>query len=108
MDCDESLTIADVNVATNVYRIAQEAVANAIKHGRARAILIRLAAHNGRTTLQVRDDGRGFRVKSRQSGMGLHTMRYRASMIGGSLEIRRDGVRGTLVTCCFPTNGEAP
>ena len=53
-------------------------------------------------TLRVRDDGKGIPAKPKQSGMGLHTMRYRATIIGGSLEVRRRGPRGTIVTCTFP------
>ena len=95
-------------VATNLYRIAQEAVANAIKHGNAKAVLIQLAAENGNLTLRVRDDGTGIPAKPKQTGMGLHTMRYRATMIGGSLDVRRARPRGTIVTCSFPTNGVKP
>ncbi|MEI9898461.1 MAG: ATP-binding protein [Chthoniobacter sp.] len=70
--------------------------------------MIRLAARDGRITLQVRDDGRGIPAKPKATGMGLHTMRYRASVIGGSLEVRRDKPRGTVVVCSFPTSGEFP
>jgi signal transduction histidine kinase len=108
LECDDSLTINDVSVATNLYRIAQEAVANAIKHGQAKSVLIQLAANNGRMTLRVQDDGKGIPAKPKQSGMGLHTMRYRATIIGGSLEVRRDRPRGTVVTCTFPSNAGAP
>lgn len=108
LECDDRLSIADSAVATNLYRIAQEAVANAIKHGKAKSVLIQLAAANGRMTLAVRDDGKGIPAKPKQSGMGLHTMQYRATMIGGSLDVRRDRPRGTVVTCSFPTTGRTP
>jgi len=102
-ECDAAFVGGDGAVATNIYRIAQEAIANAVKHGGAKLIVIRLAVNNGTTTLMLEDDGRGFPSKPKRTGMGLHTMRYRASMIGGLLDIRRSGARGTLVTCSFPT-----
>ena len=52
-------------------------------------------------TLRVEDDGKGIAAKPKQTGMGLHTMRYRASLIGGSLDVRRRRPRGTVVTCTF-------
>ena len=107
LECDDLLIVEDVTVATNLYRIAQEAVTNAVKHGNARRVLIQLAANNGKMTLRVRDDGKGFPAKPKQTGMGLHTMHYRASMIGGLLDVRRDGPRGTVVTCSFPSRREA-
>jgi PAS domain S-box-containing protein len=107
LECDDQLTISDPEVATHLYRIAQEAVSNAIRHGRAKSVLIRLAADNGRMTLCVEDDGKGFPTKPKQTGMGLHTMRYRASIIGGGLEVRRTKPRGTIVTCTFPGHPES-
>jgi PAS domain S-box-containing protein len=106
LECDDQLKVNDVSVATNLYRIAQEAVSNAIRHGKAKSVLIQLAADDGKLTLQVRDDGKGFPAKPKQTGMGLHTMRYRATMIGGSLDVRPSRPRGTVVMCSFPTNGE--
>lgn len=109
VECDDRLTVHDAGVATHLYRIAQEAVANAIKHGRAKSVQIQLVAGEGAMTLRVRDDGKGSSAKTKQSGMGLHTMQYRATMIGGSLDVRRTRPRGTLVSCCFPaSNGATP
>ncbi len=72
----------------HLYRLAQEAVTNAIKHGQAKNIVIGLAVVKGGGVLTVRDDGCGFEVASRsQSGLGLRIMNYRAKMIGGSLEV---------------------
>lgn len=93
-------------MASNVYRIAQEAVTNAIKHGRADNLRIGLLAHDHEITLEVVDNGGGFDLSSRdtgkKTGMGLRTMEYRASLIGGSLRIERLTPRGTLVRCVFP------
>ncbi len=97
------ITIADENTAIHLYRIAQEAVANAIRHGKARQIEISLRASDGNVSLGIRDDGRGLPEKlGKKAGIGLHSMEYRARMIGGSLEVGAAEKRGTLVTCRFP------
>jgi len=92
--------------ADHVHRLAQEAVTNAIKHGRAKNIAIGLAVVNGGAVLTVRDDGCGFEVGSqRESGLGLRIMSYRAKMIGGSLSVESSPGAGTLVRCSFPIAG---
>jgi PAS domain S-box-containing protein len=101
--CDAPVLIADNSVATHLYHIAQEAVNNAIKHGRARGIILRLSIEDGFGILRIIDDGKGI-PDDRQSGegMGLHIMSYRSAMIGGRLEIARNDTRGTIVSCIFP------
>ena len=102
-ECGTAVLIYDDAMATHLYHIAQESVNNAIKHGRAHNILIRLTAENGRGTLLIDDDGAGIAENSGNSqGMGLHIMNYRAGMIGGTLEVAPDPVQGTTVTCTFP------
>jgi PAS domain S-box-containing protein len=100
--CERPVLIHDDTMATHLYHIAQEAVNNAIKHGKAQKILIQLAAENGWGTLTVKDDGEGIAENHPNTGMGLHIMNYRAGMIGGALKIGRDTTRGTIVTCLFP------
>ncbi len=101
--CDDPVLIGDVTVATHLFHIAQEAVSNAIKHGRARQIVIGLAAPDGEGRLVVDDDGAGLGVvPASHPGMGLHIMGYRASMIGGALDVRSPPAGGTRVTCRFP------
>jgi PAS domain S-box-containing protein len=101
--CESAVLIHDDAMATHLYHIAQEAVNNAIKHGGARSIVIRLAQENGWGTLLIRDDGTGIAEdRGNTQGMGLHIMSYRAGMIGGRLEVRPYPPRGTLVTCMFP------
>jgi PAS domain S-box-containing protein len=101
--CDMPVLVQDDEIATHLYHIAQEAVHNAIKHGRPQNILIRLTADLGRGTLLVEDDGTGIpKTREHAQGMGLHIMNYRASMIGGTLDVRPGRVRGTAVTCTFP------
>jgi two-component system CheB/CheR fusion protein len=107
-ECERPVLIRDDTAATHLYHIAQEAANNAIKHGNARNILIRLTAEQGRGTLAISDDGKGIVVNpAGTQGMGLHIMNYRAGMIGGTLEVRPDTPQGTIVTCKFPvTEGE--
>jgi PAS domain S-box-containing protein len=104
-ECETAVLIHDYAMATHLYHIAQEAVNNAIKHGYARNILIRLSAENKWGTLLVVDDGVGIsEERGNTLGMGLHIMSYRAGMIGGRLEVRRNPTGGTAISCMFPMN----
>ena len=106
--CDHPVLIHDTPMATHLFHIAQEAVNNAIKHGRAQNILIRLFSGEREGTLMIKDDGIGFEAPTqRHTGVGLRIMNYRAGMIGGNLEVRPDPPHGTIVTCRFPI-GVAP
>lgn len=104
--CDETEAglANDTHLAINLFRIAQEAAGNAIKHGRARHIMIELAKHNGWNQLVVSDDGKGFDPNSMQSeGLGLASMRYRAQRFGARLEIRpRPAGSGMQVFVTWP------
>ena len=102
---DDSILIRDNSKATHLYYIAREAVNNAIKHGKAQAVVIGLARVKDRVILTVKDDGIGLPEKlERTKGMGLHTMNYRARMIGASLAVHRDPAGGTVVACSFKTD----
>ena len=104
--CEKSLAIHDANLATHLYRIAQEAVNNAIRHGKSRNIVIGLSGKNGAGTLTIQDDGDGFPKKpASQPGVGLSIMNYRADMVGGSLKVQPNEERGITVTCMFPVRG---
>jgi PAS domain S-box-containing protein len=106
--CEEPVLIHDAPMATHLYHIAQEAVNNAIKHGHPKTILIRLYAGEREGTLIVKDDGIGVtRPLGPHAGVGMHIMNYRAGMVGGTLEIRREQPRGTIVTCRFPISESA-
>jgi len=101
--CFTPVLIHDDAVATHLYYVAREAVNNAIKHGHARQIVIRLAADQRQGALTIQDDGYGISsTVPGNKGMGLHLMEYRARMVGGSLEVRRVATGGTMVTCLFP------
>lgn len=101
--CERPLPIPDVSVATHLYRIAQEAVNNAIRHGKSTNIVIRLSGKNGVGTLNIQDDGDGFpKNPASPPGVGLSIMNYRADMVGGSLKVQPNEGRGITVTCLFP------
>ena len=103
MDCEDSPSRLCHEAEAHLFRIAQEAVNNAISHGQANRIEISLSCKDGKGLLHVRDDGVGLPVEARNpDGVGLHTMAYRARLIGGSFEVRRLPRRGTAVTCTFP------
>jgi PAS domain S-box-containing protein len=97
-------TVPSGTIATHLYRIAQEAVANAVKHSQARVISIDLSAHDDQLWLKVQDDGMGLPsgTPKRAEGMGLHIMDYRARSIGGTLRLAARPRGGTLVFCCVP------
>ena len=99
--CAKPVALADSHAATHLYRIAQEAVSNAVKHGRAKLVVIKLSETRGRITLKIEDNGEGILKKIKQPGMGLKTMHYRAQTIGGLLEIQQRPRRGIAVTCSF-------
>ena len=102
-ECETPVLIHDDAMATHLYHIAQEAVNNAIKHGQARSIRLRLFAENGWGTLVIADDGTGIQENhSPNHGMGLHIMTYRAGMICGRLEVKPNPPHGTCITCMFP------
>jgi len=104
--CPEPVLLEDTTVATHLYRIAQEAVTNAIKHGKSERIEIGLIQAPGRLTVSVRDNGVGLSHKnSKKSGMGLRIMRYRAGMIGGSLRIQSEPKCGVAVLCSVEKPG---
>jgi signal transduction histidine kinase len=103
LECDRPVVRPGREVEAHLFRIAQEAINNAVTHGRAKRVEIRLSTKDGAGLLSVRDDGVGLPEESRHAeGIGLHTMAYRARLIGGSLDVRRRSPRGTAVTCSFP------
>jgi len=100
----EPLRIANATVATNLYRIAQEALNNIVKHSRAKNVLLELRECDGHVELRVEDDGVGMPAGRTEtgSGMGLHIMDYRARIIGGSLRIEARPGGGTVISCLVP------
>ena len=94
-------------VSGQLYRIAQEAVRNAVEHGAAREVQINLAFNSNNLLLTVRDNGKGFPSNSNGDGMGLRIMRYRAQCIGGSCEVQSSRANGTIVVCRVPLQADA-
>jgi PAS domain S-box-containing protein len=100
VECDSNAGISDNNTALHLYRIAQEAINNAVKHGKARNIIVALARTGRNVTLKIEDNGIGFPKSDHKSkGIGLRVMNYRAGMIGASLSIESQRTGGTIVTC---------
>jgi len=92
----------DHTAALHLYYIAREAVANAAKHSRAAHIHLSLEPARDRYALNIRDDGVGFSAAdTRQAGMGLRIMQYRARVIGATLEVTSRPSAGTQVCCLF-------
>jgi PAS domain S-box-containing protein len=90
----------DPDLAIHLYRIAQEAVSNAIKHGEASRVDISLTRKDGRVVLRIRDNGVGISEgPHKHKGIGLRLMQYRAGVIGGTLMAQRNRNGGTVVTC---------
>jgi PAS domain S-box-containing protein len=99
---DECVAVDDNTVATHLYRIAQEAVTNAVKHGGAKTIVICLAGSAGKRILTITDDGIGLlEPYTKNQGSGLQIMKYRAAAIGASLAVRRASGGGICVSCSF-------
>jgi signal transduction histidine kinase len=97
----------DSSIASQLYKIAQEAVTNAIKHAKAKSVSISLANGSGAIVLTVRNDGLPFpSLKSSSTGMGLRIMNYRANLIGATLEIDGSDPSGTCVVCSVPLEGK--
>jgi len=108
---DEAVEIDDPEVALHLYRITQEATANAVRHGRAKRVLVSLGlAGDDRYVLAIANDGDPFPAEAvdaprgvrRGAGMGLRTMDIRASVLGGHLEIGAGPGGGARIACVFP------
>ena len=104
----ESPIVIDTGVAVHLYRIAQEAVSNALKSGKARQVVIRLRKSGARVILSVADNGIGMAKAKARNGMGLRIMGYRSQFINGELRILSVPDCGTIVACvCRPPAKES-
>ncbi len=103
-DYDSQVPVPSHALATHLFRFAQEAVSNAINHGKATDISIHLKADPGWICLGISDNGTGFAPEAiaRSKGMGLRIMKFRAGMVGGTFTIERNAQGGVLVICSAP------
>ncbi|HZM03799.1 MAG TPA: response regulator [Candidatus Saccharimonadales bacterium] len=100
LNCDPRIKIGDNTVAVHLYRIAQEAATNAIKHGKSKNILLSLTISGSRLILKIKDDGVGFpEDPPKGKGMGLRVMHHRARMIGATVAVRQPKEGGITITC---------
>ena len=101
--------VPDGTTAMHLYRIAQEAVSNAVRHGKSRSVLMELAQENGRVVLTIEDDGSGLPEGWQKSpGMGTRIMAHRAAMIGAEFLMDLNPTGGTFVKCSLPIVGPSP
>lgn len=103
----EGITVTDPVLAINLYRIAQEAVHNALKHSKATEVAIDLARQGPAIALSVRDNGAGFNPEQPpgHEGLGLHSMAHRASLLGGHLQIISAPNQGSTIVVTYPDTG---
>ena len=102
VECDSNLVVSNPNASTHLFRLAQEAINNAVKHGKAHRVSILLGTTGDKAVLRVIDDGVGFPPEgARRNGLGLRIMTYRAQKVGGVLEIQPGQHGGTVVSCTF-------
>lgn len=97
---ERHVQVHDPLIAINLYRIAQEAVNNALKYSQAGLIRIELTCVDGQQRLTLSDDGIGLRAGA-DNGMGMYSMRYRASLLGGTLQVCDNAPHGTTVTVAY-------
>jgi signal transduction histidine kinase len=101
--CETPVLIEDTTKATHLYRIAQEAVSNAVRHGKPKSIFISLSKRKNRVTLTVEDDGIGLPESWQStSGLGTRIMAHRAAMMDTRISIEPNPTGGTLVECSLP------
>lgn len=97
--CGDCVFVDHGDVAIHLYRIAQEAINNAVKHGKAKEILVSLDTIRDKTVLMVKDDGKGSAEEDGSTGMGSYILRDRAELINASLDTQEVAGGGTILTC---------
>jgi PAS domain S-box-containing protein len=101
--CPRPVRVHDETLALNLYRIAQEAAANAVQHAKPKEITISLTRDRQGIILTVRDNGKGMAITPRHERLGLHIMKYRADAVGGSLTVDSKPNNGTTISCRVPS-----
>lgn len=101
-DCDSPVLIHDTVASGHLYRIAQEAISNAIKHGKAKNVIVRFEALEDGVGLEIKDDGIGLPdLLPKNAGIGLRIMAHRAGIIGATFSVRRGAPEGTVISCAL-------
>jgi len=110
--CSATVVVSNITVATHLYRIAQEALNNALRHSQADEIMVSLENHGDHVVLEVNDNGVGIdsvlkptKKSADRNGMGLRTMQYRCGMVGGTFHLEQLESGGTTVKCIVPISG---
>ena len=100
--CEGTPVKVDSEAELHLYYIVQEALSNAVNHGKSSTVIVTLAADEDRLKLTVQDNGTGFQLSDKnRSGMGIRIMRYRAKVIGAALDVQSQVNHGTQITCVF-------
>ncbi|MGA9859493.1 MAG: sensor histidine kinase, partial [Solirubrobacteraceae bacterium] len=103
-DREHKPTRLSQELETGIYRVVQEALTNAIKHGDASRASVEVIEADHRITVVIRDDGLGFDPQASTAGFGLTGMRERAQLLGGELSVRSKPGHGTRISVAFPTS----
>ena len=102
LKCDSEISVENHSAANHVFRIAQEAIANALKHSGASKISVELRRARGGCLLRVKDDGAGLSTEAKdRTGRGLNIMKHRASVIGADFSVHSNPGAGTIMECFF-------
>jgi signal transduction histidine kinase len=106
-ECPEPILVEDNATGAHLYRIAQEALSNAVRHGQAKEVIISLTHEPHQLGLTISDNGIGLKpaAAAESTGMGLHIMHYRSRMIGATLRVESLPEGGTRVRCTLPRHG---
>lgn len=103
LDVSGKLDFDDATQAIHLYRIAQEGVSNAVKHGSATKVAVHLASTEKHIRLRVADNGTGFAKNwDAKGGLGVRIMQFRARLVGGNLEVSDIPDKGAVITCTIP------
>jgi signal transduction histidine kinase len=108
VSCDGPIVNDDPNGLIHLYRITQEAISNAIRHGKAKNVYVDVVHVGERLILSIEDDGLGIDAANARAGLGMRSMRHRARLIGATLSIEHGDGGGTVVTCTMDAPATAP
>jgi PAS domain S-box-containing protein len=100
--CECPFVLEDKARATNIYRIAQEALQNVRRHSMATELIVAATCEDDQFKLTIQDNGVGFSASQESTGMGLKTMKYRTDILGGTFEVTNSEKGGALITCTVP------